>query len=465
MSYGNDYIKKIYYLSPYMIKNFIASIYGFFQRHDRYGVTYKKYKQFLFESQYWTNEELINYRDEKTIDFINYSIENNEFYRTSNLYHKINSITELKDFPIINKKIIRANLEKLKNNKIRIPYRLTHTSGTTGSSIIFPLSDYCFQREYAFRTIHYLWSGVDLRLKPKIATFSGHPVANPKRKKRPFWAYDFVNNWLLFSSYHISDDLVRYYIEELIKFNPVLIHGYPSSVYLISLAFKKYGKKLSNLKSIYTASETLMDFQRKAIEDAFQVKVYNWYGNSEMCANIVECENGRLHLKYEHSFVEILNYNNQQCKPGEKGRLVCTGFGNPAFPLIRYNIKDEVIISEEEKCPCGRGGLLIKEVVGRVEDYIITPSGRKIGRLDHIFKDTLHIKEAQIYQGKTDEIELRIVPENSKINADDEKKIWQEVRLRFSDEINVKIVPLKKIERSPNNKFRFIVSELAKEND
>lgn len=461
MAYGNELLKNIYFNSPSFIKNLFSSAYGLNARFKRYGDYYQKWLNYLEKSQYFTNEELIRIRDEFAIDFINKSLAFNEFYKKNYEVQEIKTIEDISNLPILDKNTVKENLNLLIDKRLK-KVITSHSSGTTGSSIIFPLTTECFQREYAFRSLHYLWSGVDLRKKPKIATFSGHPVSNPNSKKPPFWAYDYVNNWLLFSSYHLSEDLVHYYIEELVKFNPVLIHGYPSSVYLISLAFKKYGKKLSNLKSIYTASETLMDFQRKAIEDAFQIKVYNWYGNSEMCANIVECDKGSLHLKYEHSFVEILNEINQQCKSGEKGRLICTGFGNPAFPLIRYDIKDEVIISEKQQCPCGRGGLLIKEVIGRIEDYIITPSGRKIGRLDHLFKDTLFIKEAQIYQGKIDEIELRVVTENNKIHPDDEKKIWQEIRLRFSDEMNVKIVPQKKIERGPNNKFKFIVSELEK---
>ncbi|MCX8009754.1 MAG: hypothetical protein N3A61_01245, partial [Ignavibacteria bacterium] len=291
MAYGNEFIKKIYFNSPSFIKNIFASIYGYKAKKARYGQYYHKWLNYLEKSQYITNEELIKIRDEYTIDFVNEVLMSNEFYSRKYKIQKIASVSEINNFDLLEKNKVRENLniliDKRFNNVIT-----SHSSGTTGSAIIFPLTIECFQREYAFRSMHYIWSGVDLRRKPKIATFSGHPVASPNSKKSPFWAYDFVNNWLLFSSYHLSDDLVRYYIEKLVKFNPVLIHGYPSSVYLISLAFKKYGKELSNLKSIYTASETLMDFQRKAIEEAFQVKVYNWYGNSEMCANIVECEKG-----------------------------------------------------------------------------------------------------------------------------------------------------------------------------
>jgi len=462
MAYGNSITQYFYYKSPYIFKNIISTTYGLKSRFERYGKYYKDWFNFLLESQYYSNERLIDFRDNKTIEFINNVLAKNSFLSGIYQLSSISNISQLKEFPIIDKEFLRKNSNKIiLNNVGKIKY--THTSGTTGSSLIFPITLECFQREYAFRTLHYSWSGLDLMNKPKIATFSGHPVAEIGRSKPPFWVYDYVNNWLLFSSFHLRDDLLKHYVNELVEFNPELIHGYPSSVYLIALALKKYGKLLKKLKAIYTASETLLDYQRKTIEEVFQTKVFNWYGNSEMCANIVECEKGNLHLKYEHSFVEILNEKNEDCQPGEKGRLVCTGFGNLAFPLIRYDIKDEVEISKEQFCPCGRSGLIISQVIGRIEDYILTPSGRKIGRLDHLFKDTTGIREAQIFQGKIDEIEIRLVPVNGKLSFDDEKKLNQEIKLRIGDELNVKIVILDKIERGPNNKFKFIISELKED--
>ena len=169
----------------------------------------------------------------------------------------------------------------------------------TGFALVFPISRTAFQIEYAFRAMHYKWGGVDYRNRDKVAMCSGHPVTLPSRLKPPFWSFDLANNHMYFSSYHMSNDTLRYYIQKLEEFDPLLLHGYPSSIYLLALAYKKYGKGGMALKAVYTSSETLLDFQRKAIEEAFQVRVFDWYGTSEMSANIVECECGELHLKAE----------------------------------------------------------------------------------------------------------------------------------------------------------------------
>jgi phenylacetate-CoA ligase len=182
-----------------------------------------------------------------------------------------------------------------------------------------------------------------------------------------------------------------------------------------------------------------------------------------MCANIVECELGELHLKLEHSFVEILNDKNEEVKPGEEGRLVCTGFGNYAFPLIRYDIKDIVRLSKNQKSKCGRGGIIIEEIIGRVEDYVVTPDGRYIGRLDHIFKDSVNVREAQLVQKDVNELLIRIVPEKS-YSSEDEKKIFDEVKLRLGSSMRIRIEYVDKIEREKNGKFRFVINELLNAN-
>jgi phenylacetate-CoA ligase len=121
-----------------------------------------------------------------------------------------------------------------------------------------------------------------------------------------------------------------------------------------------------------------------------------------------------------------------------------------------------VTISENQISKCGRGGLLIEKIIGRIEDYIITPDGRFVGRLDHIFKDSLQIKEAQIVQKQHDEIIVRIVPEDD-FSQKDEQLISQEARLRLGNEIKIKFERVSEIPRTANGKFRFIVSEIPKE--
>ena len=68
------------------------------------------------------------------------------------------------------------------------------------------------------------------------------------------------------------------------------------------------------------------------------------------------------------------------------------------MPFINYNTYDIAKLSKNQNCSCGQGGKIIDYILGRVEDYIITPEGRFVGRLDHLFKDAENVKKAQLEQ-------------------------------------------------------------------
>lgn len=459
MNYGTKSIRSLYFALPQTAKNLISSVYGFQQRRARYGETFYKTLDFLRESQYWTNDKLFEYQNEQTEKFLAEVIPNTVFYKNNSRYQE----NDFKNFPIVSKQDLRRDLKNFYHQNLKnISHIWAHTSGTTGSAIVFPISREHFEREYAFHALAYEWGGISLTNRDKVAFCSGHPVAPPDRKKPPFWVYDYANNWLYFSSYHLTSENLKSYIQELDKFQPVMLGGYPSSIYLLALAYEKYGSGKLKLKSISTSSETLLDFQREKIETVFQTKVFNLYGNTEKCAYIVECEKGELHLKMEHSKVEILNDQNEPCVFGETGRLVSTCFGNRAFPLIRYDLGDVVTISENQKSVCGRGGVLIEKIIGRIEDYIVTPDNRFVGRLDHLFKDSLNVREAQIIQKQKDEITIRLVCEND-FSESDEQLILNEAHLRLGNKIKINFEQVSEIARTANGKFRFIVSEIPQD--
>jgi phenylacetate-CoA ligase len=255
----------------------------------------------------------------------------------------------------------------------------------------------------------------------------------------PFWRWDTGEKRLLCSSYHLSTENLPAYAEAFEKYRPDFIHGYPSSLCLLD-GYRP--------KAVFTASETLLDFQRQAIERAFGAKVFNWYGNTEMTCNIVECAAGNLHYRLDYGVLELL----------DDGTMIGTGLNNRAMPLIRYRVGDRAT-AKAGTCSCGCAFPMIERIDGRVEDYIRTPDGRFVGRLDHLFKDAKHIREAQIVQTRLDEVLLRIVKEN----GFDEKPVLSEARQRLGDAMRVRFEYVNAIERTAAGKFRFIVSQLPRE--
>jgi phenylacetate-CoA ligase len=204
---------------------------------------------------------------------------------------------------------------------------------------------------------------------------------------------------------------------------------------------------------ITTGAENLLPQQAALIEKAFGVRPRQHYGMAEAVANLSECELGRLHVDEDFAAVEFLPVGD-----GKSYRVVGTNFSNPATPLVRYDTGDIVSLLDGT-CPCGRPGRLVERVDGRQEDYVILRDGARVGRMDHIFKDMVRVREAQIYQAQPGEIVYRIV-RGSGYGPEDEKRLLAETRLRLGEGASVKFEYVERIARTRSGKLRFVVSEI-----
>lgn len=437
-------MNKLFHTLPPIIKNFATSAIAIYKNHEKYGKVYKEYYIKL------RNDNFKNSIDDLLEQFIEYSINNSRFY--SNYEH-----TNIYVLPILKKSdIIESNYLNIIGN----PYKITHSSGTTGRPFKIPITKNAYQIEYAFWWYHRSFAG--LKKGDKVASFAGHKVTSIHSNQPPFWVYNYYDNQIIFSSYHLSNVNLKYYIDELNKFKPKLLHGYPSSIYLVAKYALENNIKFHFIpKMIQTGSETLLDFQRETIEKAFKCKVYNWYGNTELCGHITECQYGNLHIQPRHSYVRIIKDDETEAKAGETGRIVATNYNNACFPLINYDTEDIVQISKKQECECGQNGTIIESIDGRIEDYIFLPDGRKVGRLDHIFKHTNNVKKAQIVQNKIDEVIIRI-NRNRKYSTSNEKEILKEARERLGNKINIELDYDTEITKEENGKFRFIKQNIKK---
>ncbi|KPK67027.1 hypothetical protein AMJ87_14055, partial [candidate division WOR_3 bacterium SM23_60] len=406
-------LKNIYYKIPPRLKNIAVTVTAFTQEKAKYGSIYLNFLRSLINEQRTGNGK--QQRDLE--EFLKYAKMNLLYYR---------KIKDIHSSPVLTKDDVIDNYDFLKAGKA---YRTLSSSGTTGQELYVPWSKEAYQKEYAFCWYHRSFAG--LKRGDRVATIAGHRIINVLQKHPPFWVYNNWENQLLFSSFHLSAQNLRYYVGELNRFKPYLINGFPSSIYLIAHHIMENNIKLDFVpKMIVASSESLLDFQRTVIEKALTCKVYSWYGNVEQCGHITECEHGKLHIQPRHSFVRILNSNNEDVADGERGRIVATNFLNKCFPLINYDTKDYVTLSKNQSCPCGRPGRIVEDIDGRIEDYIVLPNGRMIGRSGFIFKHAINVRLAQIEQRSVSQIIIHI-QKSRDYTVQDEKIILDEARLVF----------------------------------
>jgi phenylacetate-CoA ligase len=146
--------------------------------------------------------------------------------------------------------------------------------------------------------------------------------------------------------------------------------------------------------------------------------------------------------------------------PGGTGcRVVGTNLTNRAFPLIRYDVGDVAQVSGQP-CGCGRPGRIIDAIDGRREDYVMLPSGAMVGRLDHIFKDQIRVREAQIYQPDLTRVVLRLVSTND-FTPQDEQDLLDAARVWLGDALSIEIDRRDALPRTAAGKLRFVVSDVG----
>jgi phenylacetate-CoA ligase len=129
------------------------------------------------------------------------------------------------------------------------------------------------------------------------------------------------------------------------------------------------------------------------------------------------------------------------------------------MPLIRYEIGDRGALKRNERpCSCGRSLPELCQIEGRKDDVIVTRDGRKIGRLDPIFKADFHIREAQIEQKTIDRFVIHVVPGNG--YSDQEGRIIADRLKQRVGDVDVRIELMPVIPKNANGKFQAVISRV-----
>lgn len=454
--------ENIFLKTPVFLQNIALSLYGLKIRHIRYGGDFKScFAQVKFQRK-------LNYSEIK--DHINTSLRNTirdavknvpyyrELFRREKLVcDDIKTVDDLYKIPLLEKLLLRKDPLKFVNEKYDKKKLLClHTTGTTGT----PLNIYCNnltrQSNYAFYDQFLEENNINYR--GKRATFGGRIIVHPRQKKSPFWRYSYFQKNMLFSSYHLTEKNIPLYIEKLRQFQPSYIDAYPSSIFSIAKYAQKYNINLHNItQRITTSAETLFQEQREIIESTFGVQVFDQYGAAEMCVFVGECEYGNYHINSDYGAVEVLNKDGIDVEPGEEGEIVCTGFINPIMPLIRYRIGDRGILSDK-KCKCGSPFPVMEKILGRMDDVIITPDGRRVGRLSPVLKG-FPVKEVQYIQETIDFLEIYVVKEDT-YSEKNELQFKKELEKRLGNKITFRFNYIEKIPRNPGGKLQTIISRI-----
>jgi len=453
--------EKLYNSAPEIVQNSMISLFNLFAYKKRYGGNYKKYLKKFKKNRSLSLDELKAIQQQRLDEFVSYVKENSQFY--GNLYASVNlenGMPPLEELPIIDKESLRKNGREI----FTIPASeglISKTGGTTGKSleVIYTLDN--MQERFAMLDDFRARQGY--KLGEKTAWFSGKNLITERDiKKNRFWKTDHIYKVRYYSTFHIKNDYLKFYIEDLMTFKPKYFVGFPSTIFELA----KYGKNngydfpANTVKAIFPTAETVTNMMRTTIESFFKTKIYDQYASSEGAPFIFECENGNLHLELQSGVFEVLDENNRKATTG---KLVVTSFTTKGTPLIRYDIGDSITLEEENRiCGCGNNNPLVKEIKGRIDDFVYSPQNGKInlGNISNTLKGTKGIIKFQAVQEKLDAIKILLVVDRELYSSKTEKIYLENWRDRIGNKMELSLDYVEEIEVEKSGKFRFVKNHI-----
>jgi len=429
-----------------------------------YGKPFLHFYQLVQESQWWSRDRIEEYQYKKLTDLLNHAYNNVPYYHRifNELGLKPSDFKEINDLsmlPLLTKDDVINHFDELKAQNLRLyKPQISHTSGTTGRPFEFLLDQQSLDLENALAWRHWNWAGYSfgdkrVQLRQNLEYES---------KSKIMWRYDPLENSLGFFTFQVNEMNMKKFFEHLKRFQPKMLRGYPSYVFLFAQFLNANKMNARNIvQSVTTHSEMLYAYQRKEIENAFGCQVFSHYGCGEYIINGCECDRHEgLHINIERGILELI-HNGRTVQAGEVGELVATGFNNYSMPLIRYCIKDYGTL-KTSSCPCGRQAPLLGSIEGRESDIIKIHDGRYIfptGVID-LMDSMYQIKDSRLIQKDLKHFTLKIIkgPEYKKHHSLELKKRMETI---FGKDIYIQLEFVETIERSRTGKFRWFISELA----
>jgi len=463
-------LKKYFNLLPRPIKQSLKYVYGSIPPRIRFGKVFWETYNFLQESQWWSKEKLEEYQMQQLRNLLNHAYENVPYYRRvfeeRDLKLKdIQDFSDLRKLPFLNKDLVRDNFHDLIAENIpREQMKYVTTGGSTG----IPLGLYIENKTNAIRMAFEWreWNWMGYRFGDRCVVLRGNVVNRKESGKKTWWEYDRENNYLILSTYDMTDERLPNYVQKIEEFKPRVIRGYPSALDIMARFIKNNNLTINatgKINAISTSSENLYPGQREMIEEVFGCKVFDKYGNVEQVTILGECEKREgYHDLMEYSYTEILDKEGKLItKEGEIGEIVSTGFTNYALPLIRYRTQDLAEHTTHE-CSCGRQFPLVKRIEGRLQGLIVTKNGNLVSMAAlNMHSDVFdNVKQFQFYQDTPGEVVLRLVKKNTYTESDTEY-ILQELHKKLRCQVELEIEFLSEIPRTDRGKYRLLVQKLS----
>lgn len=424
------------------------------------GQILRKRQKELELTQWLPREELESYQFKKLQDLVKHAYENVPYYHR--LYKSLDihpaDIKTLNDFhtlPFLTREDINSHLHELVTTGSNHKIFLNSTGGSTGIPMHF----------YTEKAFDWWDSALELRGRGWYGVGEGEKLAfvwgADRNRGHSKWKSKLRASILqerYLNAFDMDDQKIKAFAEMLVQWKPAMFRAYASALSLFAQYLEDHRISGIRPKLIETTAEKVTDPQRELLENVFHCKVADWYSARELGTIAFQCPAGGLHV-CETRYLEIVAHN-RVVQPGELGEVVITSLHQFGMPFIRYKIGD-MAIAEPDPCSCGRGLPILHEVVGRLQDFLVTSEGHFVhgGYFPHTFRQWPQIARYQVYQPDRNHLEVRLVS-YSPSDFTWIPSIRQELQENFGTDMQISVDIVDEIPLTGAGKHRIIISDV-----
>ncbi|MDW3686381.1 hypothetical protein RA280_32505 [Cupriavidus sp. CV2] len=355
-----------------------------------------------------------------------------------------NAWEALREFPYVTKEVVMQNRDAFLSDRYRNKRKhYTTSGGSTGQGIGVWRTKRLADIEKGFFSAE--WGKLGFSFE-RSRTLRIGADARRREEQSPLWR---SGSRLMLSPYHLDERWSRLISAGVSDFQPDYIHGYPSAV----AAFAKlltHSRDLA-VKGVLLASEPAKEEQLKLISRVFRAPISVNYGLTERTnlafATYVE---GRPLAYRFNNLYGVTEFTGE----GESKEIVGTSLWNDVFPLIRYRTGDYV-------------GAMVDaegfEIVGRNQEFLVSRFGSLIPGLSIVIDERTwdFVKYYQVYQSQPGEIEIKVVPRNGMLSAEEREFIHAGQLKRWGDFFDICVTQVPDIPLTKGGKRRLVVSEIT----
>ncbi len=436
-------IKVVYENLPKGIKSFFAPLFiNAIIKNPIYKNTIKNLNDYENKS----DEERKRITFTKLKESIEYAYVHTKYYKK--LFNeigfdptKMTSFEDIKRIPFMDKNIASVHGDELYSDE-SISFYEAYTSGSSTGKVFKTLLDKdSIYMERAFMN-HYLQKfGYDPRHSKTVALW-GH-------NKDSDYYYSPLKNEIVISPFRLfkEDEFERVW-NDITGFNPDMIAGYPSAIFLLAQLVRKNNKSLCP-RLIQFYAENFTDEIRQYVEETFKCKTVATYGHTERQV-FGELYGNSYVFNGLYGYVELVPLNNED--RNKEYQIVCTGFNSRKMPLIRYTTDDVVTIDGEEL-----------HIVGHTtsEAKVIGKNGAQIykGTLSPHSKPFSKVRLYQYVQYEKGKVYLDVILDEPFTQRDYEE-LYVYYKRKCEGLLDVEIRTVSEVQLNKRGKYSWLISYL-----